>query len=365
MPSSYYAQKRVVGGGERYGYEYAKALAGLVPATMGLFDLTEAERSDGPLNVQTFGVRQVDGAGMRFPATSRTIAALGEYDVIHLMCFPTPLSELVVPLARLRRQVVVLTDIGGGGRTFSGYLQKLNRKLDIHRLAHGLAHLSAHAQTAFQGWSHPGVILHGGTPDPEHQTEIPEVSYALFVGRLLPHKGVLNVIQSIPPELPLKVVGRPYDPDYFAIVQSAAAGKSVEFITDADDERLQALYQGATVVLQVSLPSSGVAFDRSELLGLVALEGMAHGRPVIVTRTTSLPELVVDGETGFIVPPNDLAALGAKISLLVNDRELSRRLGQKALAHARRHFTWSATARRGLDFYRELGKRLKRPWADA
>ena len=365
LPSSYFAQNRVVGGGERYGYEYSRALAGLTPTTMGLFDLESSARADGPLTVRHFGVTQLQNRGLRFPAAPGTWAALRAYDVIHLMCFPTPLSDFLVPLARLRGQVVVLTDIGGGGRTYSGYLQKLHRKFNPHRLAHGLAHLSAHAKTAFLDWKHPDVVLHGGTPRPDGLTEIPDKAYALFVGRLLPHKGILNVIQSIPSDLPLKVVGRPYDSAYFETLKAAAAGKEIEFITDADDARLRELYQGAAVVLQTSLPSEGPGFDRSELLGLVALEGMAYGRPVVVTRTTSLPELVVDGETGFIVPPNDLPALGGKISLLVKDRELSRRLGRQALAHVQRHFTWEATAQRGLGHYRELGRRLGKPWAGA
>jgi glycosyltransferase involved in cell wall biosynthesis len=365
LPSSYFAQNRVVGGGERYGNEYSQALAGLTPTTLGLFDFQPATRTQGPLTIRHFTVTPRPPGELRFPATRATLAALREYDVIHLMCFPTPLSELLTPLARLRGQVVVLTDIGGGGRTLGGYLQKLHRRLDFHRLAHGLAHLSAHAKTAFPDWTHPDVILHGGTPQPDQFTEIPAVAYALFVGRLLPHKGILNVIQCLPAGVPLKVVGRPYDPAYFESLKAAAAGKDVAFITDADDAQLRRLYQGAAVVLQTSLPSPGPGFDRSELLGLVALEGMAYGRPVIVTRTTSLPELVVDGETGFIVPPHDLAALGTQIGRLVHDRELSRRLGRQALAHVRRNFTWEATARRGLGLYHALGQRLGKAWARA
>lgn len=363
LPSSYFANNRVVGGGERYGTEYSRALAGLTPTTMGLFDLTAAAMADGPLTIRHFAVTQLQNRGLRFPAAPGMWRALRDYDVIHLMCFPTPLSDVLVPLARLRGQVVVLTDIGGGGQTFSGYLQQVHPRLNPHRLAHGLAHLSAHAQTAFPGWPQPAAVLHGGTPRPDRLTEIPDAAYALFVGRLLPHKGILNVIRSIPAGLPLKVVGRPYDPAYFESLRTHAAGKEVEFITDADDGRLRELYQGAAVVLQTSLPSEGPGFDRSELLGLVALEGMAYGRPVIVTRTTSLPELVVDGETGFIVPPNDLAALGAKITLLVRDRALSRRLGRQALAHVQHHFTWEATARRGWELYHRLGRQLKKPWA--
>jgi glycosyltransferase involved in cell wall biosynthesis len=81
---------------------------------------------------------------------------------------------------------------------------------------------------------------------------------------------------------------------------------------------------------------------------------MACGKPVIVTRTASLPELVVDGKTGFIVPPNDLAALRAPIEKLVGDPALSQRMGADARRHVEENFTWNRVAQRGLDFYRGL-----------
>ena len=355
LPASLMGRHRTIGGGERYALEYARALSDLAPTTLGLFDLAPQQQQDGTLNVRTFGVRHYS---MRwgFPATLETWRALAEYDVVHLMCFPTPLSDPVVPLARLRKQLAVLTDVGGGGRCWSGYLKKIHPRLDLHRFAHGLAHLSGHASTFFPDWSKPGTVLFGGARPELYPVGEPG-GYALFVGRLLPHKGVRQVIEAVTADLPLRVVGRPYDPGYFQELQAAAAGKQVTFITDASDEELIRQYAGASVVLQVSLPNPTPGGDKSELLGLVALEGMAAGKPVIVTRTTSLPELVVDGVTGFVVPPYDLVALREKISLLLRDPELSRRLGAQAREHVRTHFTWSAVARRGLDFYRALAAR--------
>ena len=355
LPASLLGRHRTIGGGERYALEYARALSGLVPTTLGLFDLNPGEESDGALKVRTFGVHHYSFR-WGFPATWETWRALADYDVVHLMVFPTPLSDALVPLARLRKQLAVLTDVGGGGRCWSGYLKQIHPALDLHRFAHGLAHLSGHASTFFPDWSQPGTVLFGGARPELYPPGQPE-GYALFVGRLLPHKGVRQVIEAVTPDIPLRIVGRPYDLGYFQELQAAAAGKQVTFITDASDAELARQYAGANVVLQVSLPNPTPGGDKSELLGLVALEGMAAGKPVIVTRTTSLPELVVDGVTGFVVPPHDLGALREKIGLLVRQPELSRRLGEQARAHVRQHFTWSAVARRGLDFYRALAVR--------
>jgi glycosyltransferase involved in cell wall biosynthesis len=81
---------------------------------------------------------------------------------------------------------------------------------------------------------------------------------------------------------------------------------------------------------------------------------MAAGKPVIVTRTASLPELLVENETGFVVPPNDLGALRQRIEQFVSNPELSKSMGQAARRHVQKNFTWEQAAKRGLDFYRTL-----------
>lgn len=357
LPASYFARGRVVGGGERYALEYARALARLTPTTLALFDPAPGVERDGELTIRTFGT-----SGTRqwplFPATAATARELGGFDVLHVMVFPTPAADYLA-LKRMfsRRQRLVLTDVGGAGRCWSSYLTRwLSPRAALHRAADGLAHLSRYAGQFFADWPQPATVLHGGV-NVQHLGGLPAEpqGYALFVGRLLPHKGVRELIQCLDATTPLRVVGRPYDPDYFAGLRAAAADKAVTFITDADDAELRRQYAGASVVLQPSLPAPPGVEAKSELLGLVALEGMALGKPVIITRTASLPELVVDGETGFIVEPGDTVALReAVVRLTTRDAGLSRCLGERARAHVARHFTWAATARRGLEFYGRL-----------
>ncbi len=353
LPSSSYARHRTIGGGERYALEYARAMSALVPTTLGLFDLCEGTSQDGPLEIRRFGLRNFSDQ-WGFPATTKAFREMGAYDVVHCLCFPTSLSEAAVLLARWRRQITVLTDVGGGGRSLSGYLGKISSRIDLHQLADGIAHLSGYAGTFFSHWHKPQTILYGGA-DCGSVTAPFTGGYALFVGRLLPHKGILNVIRSLDSQTRLRVVGRPYDLDYFNQLQAEATGKRVTFITDASDADIRREYADASVVLQPSIPSpTVVGGDKSELLGLVALEGMAAGRPVIVTQVTSLPELVVDGDTGFVVPPNDLEVLGRRIRQLVENPSLAEQMGARAREHVRDRFSWPAVAGRGLEFYRQL-----------
>jgi alpha-maltose-1-phosphate synthase len=92
----------------------------------------------------------------------------------------------------------------------------------------------------------------------------------------------------------------------------------------------------------------------SELLGLSVLEAMASATPVVASRIGGVPEVVVDGETGFLVDPGDVDALHDRIATLLSDRGLARRLGDNGRATVTAQFTWEACARRCLTAYREL-----------
>jgi glycosyltransferase involved in cell wall biosynthesis len=351
IPPSYFARDRVLGGGERYAMEYAKAMASLTPTTLGLFDLRPARETDGELTIQTFTVRHFEQR-RGFPLTLESWRALGNFDVVHVHVFPTPMADLIIPSARARGQTVVLTDHGGGGPCWSTYLGKLHPRLSLNRLAHGLAFQSLYASRFFADWPHPSTIVGGGVKLPPLREAAEPRGYALFVGRLLPHKGVLELIQAIGPHTPLRVVGRPYDTEYLQRLRDAAVGKRVEFVLDASDADLERQYAGASVVVMPSL-ASGVA-DKTELLGLVALEAMAAGKPVIVTRTSALPDSVIEGETGFVVEPFDPAALRHRIEVLLGDDDLSRRMGAAARRHVEANFTWKRVAERGHEFYERL-----------
>ncbi|HEU5302348.1 MAG TPA: glycosyltransferase family 4 protein [Acidimicrobiia bacterium] len=102
--------------------------------------------------------------------------------------------------------------------------------------------------------------------------------------------------------------------------------------------------QRATAVL---MPS------RWEPFGLVALQAAQAGRPVIASRVDGLVEVVVDGETGILVPPGDPDALAEAIDRLVGDHERAINIGRAAGEHARAHFPWD----RHVDAYEALLQR--------
>ena len=91
---------------------------------------------------------------------------------------------------------------------------------------------------------------------------------------------------------------------------------------------------------------------RWEGFGLVLLEAMLAALPVVATRVSAIPEIVADGESGLLVPPDDPAALAAALERVLADSGLAQRLGEGGLARARSEFSVERMAGATADVYR-------------
>jgi glycosyltransferase involved in cell wall biosynthesis len=91
-----------------------------------------------------------------------------------------------------------------------------------------------------------------------------------------------------------------------------------------------------------------------EGFGIAALDAMAAGLPVVATSVGGLPELIVDGETGWLVPPRDAEALAARLRLLLCQPELRASMGAAGYARARDHFSNTQMTRSFAQIYDEL-----------
>jgi glycosyltransferase involved in cell wall biosynthesis len=91
-----------------------------------------------------------------------------------------------------------------------------------------------------------------------------------------------------------------------------------------------------------------------EGLGVSALEAMAAAKPVVASRVGGLPELVVDGVTGFLVAPQDAEALAGAVAKLAADRALARRMGQSGRERLKAHFTMEQMSKKNEAYYYDL-----------
>jgi D-inositol-3-phosphate glycosyltransferase len=121
-------------------------------------------------------------------------------------------------------------------------------------------------------------------------------------------------------------------------------GDMVTFLGARDQDRLQFYYSAAEVLV---MPSNYESF------GMVALEAMACGTPVIASEVGGLAYLVQDGVTGFHVPYRDPDELAGKISLLIREPSLRAEMSEAAVKHAQ-VFDWARIADQVLDVYEGL-----------
>jgi glycosyltransferase involved in cell wall biosynthesis len=345
----------ILGGGERYPLELARAVARELSCELVTFGTRPGVVVEpGGLRVHTLRTFARAGGHPAHPLAASLPSALRAAELIHahqLKAAPTRVSAV---LAAVRRQPIVVTDHGLQGGDWRGVLPRLvARFLTVSEHSAEVLDLPPDKVRVVYG----GVDTDRFRPDPQEDRE-----GVLFVGRITPHKGLDRLIEALPPGVRLTVVGSAgHDPrlperDYPWLLRRLAEGKEVRFLGSVGDAELARCYRQAVVVVIPSV--NRTCYDRpvliSELLCLVALEAMASATPVLASRIGGLPEVVIDGATGVLVEPGDVAALGESLRKLVTAPRLARSLGEAGRQHVSERFTWSACAARCLAAYADL-----------
>jgi glycogen(starch) synthase len=168
--------------------------------------------------------------------------------------------------------------------------------------------------------------------------------YLLFVGRLRIRKGVEVLLAALArlvrrfPAVRLKVAGDgEHRGELLARTAALGVGSRVSFLGRADGGQVRALLAGARALVVPSI---------YEGMPLVVLEAMAAGVPVVASAVSGIPEVVLDGETGWLVPPEDPAALAAVLAAVLADPAEARRRGEAGRVRAAEHFRPAVAAAR-------------------
>jgi starch synthase len=197
----------------------------------------------------------------------------------------------------------------------------------------------------------------------------PARPYVLFVGRITRQKGIVHLVRAIPqidPEAQVVLcAGAPDTPEIAAEMEAAvaeaqAARPGIIWIQEMlPREATVQLYSHATVFCCPSV---------YEPFGIINLEAMACGTPVVATATGGIPEVVVDGETGLLVPIEQAGGtsfepveparfshdLAAATNRLLADDGLRRRMAESGRTRVEEQFSWSAIAQQTVDLYESL-----------
>jgi D-inositol-3-phosphate glycosyltransferase len=217
-----------------------------------------------------------------------------------------------------------------------------------------------------------GVDTHLFKPSPSRQAKshlsLPDKRHILFAGRIDPIKGIDVLLKAMSivkdhgdtaDAIRLLVIGGdgnhplyPRNSEMHKLRQLTTRldlGDMVAFLGPQKQELLPFFYAAAEMCV---LPS------RYESFGMVALEAMACGRPVIASHVGGLPSFIQDKATGFLVPGGNETLLAEKILTLLNDAPLRTRMGKEARQKAK-EFSWQKIARQMISLYTVLTEERK------
>jgi alpha-maltose-1-phosphate synthase len=227
---------------------------------------------------------------------------------------------------------------------------------------------------------HNGIDLEQYRPTPnldvlrEYDID-PDVPYVLFVGRITRQKGIIHLVNAIRHiHAGAQIVlcaGAPDTPEIAREMTDAvdrARAQSPDRIIWIHEmlpkDKVIALYTHAAIFVCPSV---------YEPFGIINLEAMACGTPVVASAVGGIPEVVDHGETGLLVTPEAIGPteveprhpeqfsrdLASAVNVLLDDPPLRETMAQKARARVEEHFSWSSIARQTLDFYDAVRDRHK------
>ncbi len=173
----------------------------------------------------------------------------------------------------------------------------------------------------------------------------------LFVGRLVAEKGVQVLLRAVPavlqhhPDALFLIAGRgPYEGELRALAAGLGVGDRVRFLGFIEETQKQRLMRQAHLITAPSL---------YEPFGIIALEAMASGTPIVASSAGGLDEIVDHRQTGLKVPPGDHQALAAAIMEVLADETLARGMAARAAMAVREYYSWEAISEVTEAVYKE------------
>ena len=349
VPALFDSRDGVIGGAERYVLELARHMAAVVPTRLVTFGQRERQERIGSLQLRVIGDPWLVRGQRSNPVSVAILGEVRRAAVVHCHQQHVLSSSVAAAAARLLGRRVFCTDLGGGGWDVSGYVS-------TDSWYHGHLHISEYSRrVAGQDRLTRARVVLGGVDADRFSPAAATSSDGtiLFVGRLLPHKGIDILVDAVAPGMRVEIIGPAPDPCYLDELRARALGKQITFRFDCNDDALVEAYRRAACVVLPSVYRDmyGGETRVPELLGQTLLEGMACGVPGVCTDVASLPEVVEHGVTGLVVPPNDAAALRQALDWMLTHADERAVLGANARRRVMERFNWNRVVDRCLEAY--------------
>jgi glycosyltransferase involved in cell wall biosynthesis len=328
------------GGAERYALSVASAMSESVRTRLVVFGPKLARYRLGQLEICMLPTRLHWKDGTVNPLSEQIALYATRTRVIHAHQYQSVLTNVLLILGAALRKKVFVTDHGGASYNYADRFQ-------LERFVSGFLPVSRFSAGFFPQlqarMSEP--LLGGADLRRFHPGSGARLRRVVYVGRLLPHKGIDTLIRAMDRDTPLLIFGRAYDAEYLQILEGLARGKAVTFNKNADDSAVADALRTSRVAVLPSVydASDGSHNPWSELLGLALIEAMASGTPVVASRVGGMPEIVEDGHNGFLVTPGEPAELWDRITQVLDASEWQQ-LSENALALTHDRLNWPRVA---------------------
>ncbi|AFK22365.1 glycosyltransferase family 4 protein [Pyrococcus sp. ST04] len=286
-----------------------------------------------------------------------------KFDVVHGQHSFTPLSLKGVAAARDLRKASIITnhsiDLENSSLLraisrvswpyFKRYLSKPHRIIAVSRAAREF--IKQFSKVPVEVIPNGVDISYFSPKDRDYAKEvisdklnIPKENIILYVGRLEPRKGVSYLISAMQNVNGNLLIAGDGSLRSILIKKASIVSKNkIIFLGKINYSDLSLLYKAADVFVLPSL---------SEAFGIVLLEAMASGTPVIGTRVGGIPE-IIDG-CGILVPPRNSKALASAINLVLSNQNLARKLGKLGRRRVEKIYSWQSVAKRTVEVYKEV-----------
>lgn len=297
-------------------------------------------------------------------------------DIIHAYDYPWVQGFVAAHLAKKHNKKYVQTIFGEVvphknelvhhdefGDRFKGFVRYVLQQADLvlsvsKHCAREVSHVNLNPEQVKV--TYYGIDTQRFAPDTDTQAirreyELEGKLVVLFLGQVRSRKGPQVLLEAAPsilrrvPNAVFLIVGPDFGiaRDLLARAEELGVNSNFLLLGSKPDEMLPGFFAACDVFV---FPSC----TPIECLGLSTVQAMACQKPAVGSNINGVPEVIVDGSTGFLVEPNNPEELAEKVTLLLGDKELRNRMGAAARERAVEHFDRERLAHDLIDLYKEL-----------